>query len=726
MPGVPRFAFPAPFVTTTSDDWVPWMALNVDAVMRITHITYLPPMRAAGWGRDRHDRLGRRPHRRAETRWSTGPRRRPRWASCAGSRPRRPPTGSLRLHRPRRHPPRRGGGVLRLTQPEAEAKGVRRYPSAAWATRPTRGPRAGARQRRGSWITGQVMPSTAVSCMASEGAAGLARLSPAHTRRIHQLPLDAASAPFAEQATRPPTRRDRHGGGGPRGDALPALRVEGPPLPEASLQPFNDFLGEFAPSWAHADRDLARRGVHARVRRAALRPAHGPAATDRRPAGGGGVRAEILAPVGDGRPCSTAWPVKLAAARQRGDAHPGVDDTDTEFAVRAIISMVTSAAVLGPLLFGSNAAELDRASTSWTMSRMARRHPSAHDAAPGEPISDPADRAPPASRHPSQAGMALVKRPRSWPRCRPPGLGVLGGGVVARGAGPRDRRGPALTDRPFGWTWCSPAGTGRRGARPAGAVGAARRPARWRHAAGRDRRGPRTGAGRRPRRHVLPRRDHRGGRRTGIARLVRRADARAGICVLALCGTPAQAARPRTDRVDAVIASGAEAGAHRSHRPRRRWAVVRHRGRRSPWCGRRRGSTGPRWRRHWCSAGRGGVGRHPLPGHPEAVLHERARASVLAIRGDRHGGHPAFSGKTMRVLANAASPPRGGRGQHRGFLSNCSKATAPPSGACAWATSSGRGAGGPGRRSRPRRAPGWEVVAELVHDAEAALPADSG
>jgi len=46
----PGFAFPAPFVTTTSDDWVPWMALNVDAVMRITH-AYLPPMQAAGWGR---------------------------------------------------------------------------------------------------------------------------------------------------------------------------------------------------------------------------------------------------------------------------------------------------------------------------------------------------------------------------------------------------------------------------------------------------------------------------------------------------------------------------------------------------------------------------------------------------------------------------------------------------------------------------------------------------
>src|SRR3546814_19977532 len=36
----------------------------------------------------------------------------------------------------------------------------------------------------------------------------------------------------------------------------------------------------------------------------------------------------------------------------------------------------------------------------------------------------------------------------------------------------------------------------------------------------------------------------------------------AGVCVLALCGTPQQATRLRDDGVDAVIASGAEAGGH--------------------------------------------------------------------------------------------------------------------------------------------------------------------
>src|SRR3546814_4269772 len=33
----PGFGLPAPFVATTPEDWRPWMALNVDAVMRLCH-----------------------------------------------------------------------------------------------------------------------------------------------------------------------------------------------------------------------------------------------------------------------------------------------------------------------------------------------------------------------------------------------------------------------------------------------------------------------------------------------------------------------------------------------------------------------------------------------------------------------------------------------------------------------------------------------------------------
>src|SRR3546814_14045181 len=46
----PGFGLPAPFVATTPEDWRPWMALNVDAVMRLCH-GYLGGMQAAGWGR---------------------------------------------------------------------------------------------------------------------------------------------------------------------------------------------------------------------------------------------------------------------------------------------------------------------------------------------------------------------------------------------------------------------------------------------------------------------------------------------------------------------------------------------------------------------------------------------------------------------------------------------------------------------------------------------------
>lgn len=39
-----------PFVATTPEDWEPWISLNLRATMMVTH-AYLPPMQEAGWGR---------------------------------------------------------------------------------------------------------------------------------------------------------------------------------------------------------------------------------------------------------------------------------------------------------------------------------------------------------------------------------------------------------------------------------------------------------------------------------------------------------------------------------------------------------------------------------------------------------------------------------------------------------------------------------------------------
>jgi len=206
------------------------------------------------------------------------------------------------------------------------------------------------------------------------------------------------------------------------------------------------------------------------------------------------------------------------------------------------------------------------------------------------------------------------------------------------------------------------------------------------------------------------------------ARFVERMHA-AGICVLALCGTPAQAARLERDGVDAVIASGAEAGGHT-------------------------GPIGslPLWRSCVTEVGvpvvaAGGVVDGPTLASalvlgceaawvgtrflatPEAALHERARASVLAMGVTDTVVTRAFSGKTMRVLANAAVAAfEEAGGQHRGFpLQLLEGDGASERGLRLGDIERGAVPVGQGGGLVHDVRPAGEVVAELVHDAEAAL-----
>ncbi len=209
--------------------------------------------------------------------------------------------------------------------------------------------------------------------MASEGAAGSAKARRRTPDEIHQLLLDAASALFAEQGYAATTTREiATAAGVPEVMLYRHFGSKGRLFSEASLQPFNDFLGEFASSWgAHAD-ETSRDEEYMREFVGRLYDL----AMDRRRLivdllAAAEYEPEILAPVGDGRPLLDRL-AELAAVGNEAMRTRGVDDTDTEFAVRAIISMVTSAAVLGPLLFGSNAAELDREHVVDELSRMAR------------------------------------------------------------------------------------------------------------------------------------------------------------------------------------------------------------------------------------------------------------------------------------------------------------------------------------------------------------------
>jgi len=207
--------------------------------------------------------------------------------------------------------------------------------------------------------------------MPSEGA-------PTKVRRrtpdeIHLLLLDAASPLFAEQGYAATTTREiATAAGVPEVMLYRHFGSKGRLFSEASLQPFNDFLGEFAASWgAHADeterdeeymREFVGRLYDLAVARRKL-IVDLLAAAEYEP--------EILAPVGNGRPLLDRL-AELAVVGNAAMRTRGVDDMDTEFAVRAIISMVTSTAVLGPLLFGGDPSVVDRDYVVDELSRMAR------------------------------------------------------------------------------------------------------------------------------------------------------------------------------------------------------------------------------------------------------------------------------------------------------------------------------------------------------------------
>lgn len=197
----------------------------------------------------------------------------------------------------------------------------------------------------------------------------------------------------------------------------------------------------------------------------------------------------------------------------------------------------------------------------------------------------------------------------------------------------------------------------------------------------------------------------------------------AGVRVLALCGTPAQAMRLEADGVDAVIASGAEAGGHTG----------------------RIGSL-PLWRgcvdsvevpvvaAGGVSDGRSlaaalvlgcdgaWVGTRFLAAH-EAAIHPRARQAVLDMAVTDTVVTRAFSGKPMRVLNNRyVADFEAGGGRQRGFplqLLEGDGATekglrrgdvdggAVPAGQCGGLVT--------------EELPAGTIVAELVNDALAAL-----
>lgn len=153
----PGFMVPTPFVATTPDDWRPWLDLNVDAVMRITH-GYLPAMQAAGWGRiltivsdaGRTGEVGQVVYGAAKAAAMGFARGVAIESASSGVTSNCIALGAIRH-----------GAVAAYfdAQPEAEAKAVRRYPLGRLG-RPT-DPVALALvlcSDAGSWITGQVMP----------------------------------------------------------------------------------------------------------------------------------------------------------------------------------------------------------------------------------------------------------------------------------------------------------------------------------------------------------------------------------------------------------------------------------------------------------------------------------------------------------------------------------------------------------------------------------------
>jgi len=153
----PGFAFPAPFVTTTPDEWKPWMALNVDAVMRITH-GYVPHMQEAGWGRvltivsdaGRTGEPGQVVYGTAKAAAMGFTRGIAAETASKGVTANCIALGAIRH------------GVVAAffdANPEAEAKGVKRYPVGRLGDpKDPVGLALVLCSDAGSWITGQVMP----------------------------------------------------------------------------------------------------------------------------------------------------------------------------------------------------------------------------------------------------------------------------------------------------------------------------------------------------------------------------------------------------------------------------------------------------------------------------------------------------------------------------------------------------------------------------------------
>lgn len=191
---------------------------------------------------------------------------------------------------------------------------------------------------------------------------------------IHRLLLDAASELFAEQGyTGTTTREIAARAGVPEVMLYRHFGSKARLFSAASLQPFDDFLSEFASTWgAHADetsRDeeylrefVGRLYDLAKGRRKLIVDLL--AAAEYEP--------EVLQPAGEGRPPLEGL-VELVSVGRTAMLDRGLNDVDSEVAVRAIISMVIATAVLGPLFVGGDPTTLGRDEVVDDLARMARR-----------------------------------------------------------------------------------------------------------------------------------------------------------------------------------------------------------------------------------------------------------------------------------------------------------------------------------------------------------------
>lgn len=146
-----------PFAATSAEDWQPWIALNLQATMMVTH-AYLPPMQEAGWGRvltivsdaGRTGEPGQVVYGAAKAAAMGFTRGLAVETGRAGITANCIALGAIRH-----------GMVAAFfdANPEAEAKGVRRYPVGRFGdpTDPV-GLAVVLCSDAGAWITGQVIP----------------------------------------------------------------------------------------------------------------------------------------------------------------------------------------------------------------------------------------------------------------------------------------------------------------------------------------------------------------------------------------------------------------------------------------------------------------------------------------------------------------------------------------------------------------------------------------